>query len=204
MGNEKLTRLRVRQQAGENQFGVKLGDIRKLAKEIENNQTLALELWKTGNVDAQLLSILLLNPKKLSVDQLDETVRTVSCEQVADWFSAYIVKKHPQKETLREMWMVTEDPMAARAGWAITEERVVKSRGELDLSLLLTRIESEMGEADPLVQWTMDDEQYPGRNRHLLGRTSRTSPRHRGDLGDLQGLSRFQGVHLPLCPDLDQ
>ena len=52
--------------------------------------------------------------------------------------------------------MTTDDPMAGRAGWSLTAERVVKSPDGLDLSALLDRIESEMGNAAREVQWTMN------------------------------------------------
>ena len=42
------------------------------------------------------------------------------------------------------------------ARWSLTAERVVKSPEALDLSALLDRIESEMGNAAPEVQWTMN------------------------------------------------
>jgi 3-methyladenine DNA glycosylase AlkD len=52
--------------------------------------------------------------------------------------------------------MATDDPWAARAGWSLTAGRVVKSPEGLDVVALLDRIESEMGRADPAVQWTMN------------------------------------------------
>src|SRR5262245_49194189 len=42
--------------AGDNQFGVQRGDVRKLANKIKTNHELALVLWKTGNIDAQFLA----------------------------------------------------------------------------------------------------------------------------------------------------
>ena len=42
------------------QFGCAMGDIRNLAKKIKTDHDLALELWKTDNIDAQLLAILLM------------------------------------------------------------------------------------------------------------------------------------------------
>jgi 3-methyladenine DNA glycosylase AlkD len=156
LGNEKMRAQNTKHGAGENQFGVRLGDVRKLAKAIKTNHALAIALWETGNVDARLLAILLLKPKNLSADAVDAMVRSVTFVQVADWFNAYVVKQHPQKENLRQGWMAAEDSMAARAGWALTAERVVKSSDGLDLSALLDRIESEMGNAAPEVQWTMN------------------------------------------------
>ena len=52
--------------------------------------------------------------------------------------------------------MATNELMAARAGWSLTAKRVVKSPEGLDLPALLDRIESEMGNAAPEVQWTMN------------------------------------------------
>ena len=40
--------------AGVNQFGVKQGDIREIAKKIQTDHDLALKLWNTGNVAARL------------------------------------------------------------------------------------------------------------------------------------------------------
>ena len=156
LGNEKMRTQNTRNGAGDNQFGVRLGEIRKLAKKIKTNHELALALWETGNIDARLLATLLVTPKALSSSELDRMVRSVTFVQVADWLNAYVVKKHPDKETLRQEWMSAEDPMAARAGWNLTSERAVKSPEGLDLAALLDRIESEMGTADPTAQWTMN------------------------------------------------
>jgi 3-methyladenine DNA glycosylase AlkD len=52
----------------ENQFGVPLGDLRALAKKIKPpplDHDLALKLWETGNLEAQLLATLILKPKSL-------------------------------------------------------------------------------------------------------------------------------------------
>jgi 3-methyladenine DNA glycosylase AlkD len=156
LGNEKMRVQNTRNGADDNQFGVKLGDIRLLAKTIKTNHQLALSLWETSNVDARLLSTLLIDPKALSASEMDRMVRSVTFMQVADWLTAYVVRQHPDQETLRKKWMLSSEPMAARAGWSLTSGRVVRSPEGLDLSTLLDRIESEMSSAAPQVQWTMN------------------------------------------------
>jgi 3-methyladenine DNA glycosylase AlkD len=156
LGNETTRAHNTKHGAGDNQFGVKHGDIRALAKKIKANHELALSLWETGNVDAQLLAILLIKPRDLSRDQLDRMVRSGKFAHVADWLNSYVVKQHADREALRQEWMATDDRWAARAGWSLTAGRVVKSPEGLDLATLLDRIESEMGNADPVVQWTMN------------------------------------------------
>lgn len=159
LGDEKRRAHNAKYGAGKNQFGVALGDIRTLAKKIKTNHELALDLWKTENIDAQLLAILLMKPKSLLAAEMDEMVRSATFVHVADWLNAYVVKNHPDNETLRQRWMVDDDPphpMAARAGWSLTAGRIGKGAEGLDLAALLDRIESEMGDAAPEVQWTMN------------------------------------------------
>jgi len=157
LGDEKRRAYNIKNGAGDNQFGVKMGDIRKVAKTIKTNHELALELWESDIIEARLLAILILKPKMLSAEEMDQMVRSATYVQVADWLNSYVVKKHPDKETLRQAWMTDDDPMAARAGWNLTDELVVKNPENLDIPVLLNRIESEMGNAAPEVQWTMNN-----------------------------------------------
>ena len=157
LGTAKVRALNAKSGAGDNQFGVSLGDIRAVAKKIKTNHELALALWENGNVDAQFLATLLIEPKKLSTKEMDRMVRSISFVRVADWLISYVVRQHPDKETLRQKWMADDDRWAARAGWDLTAERVGKSPEGLDVAALLDRIESELADADPEVQWTMNN-----------------------------------------------
>ena len=156
LGDEKVRAHNKKNGAGDNQFGVRLGNIRKLAAKIKTDDQLAIALWDTGIIDARLLAILLIKPKSLSRDEMDQMVRSGNFVQVADWLNSYVVRKHPDKESLRQSWMEDDDPWAARAGWSLTSERIGKNPGGLDLQTLLDRIESQMGTAASEVQWTMN------------------------------------------------
>lgn len=157
LGSAKVRAQNAKAGAGDNQYGVALGDIRALAKRIRTDHALALSLWETGNVEAQFLATLLIQPKKLTAIEMDRMVRSISFVRVADWLNSYVVRQHPEKEALRLEWMVADDRWAARAGWDLTSERVAKSPDGLDLPALLARIESEMASADPEVQWTINN-----------------------------------------------
>ena len=156
LGSEKMRAQNAKHGVGDNQYGAKLGDIRKVANEIKADHALALELWETGNFEARLLAILVMKPKALSAGEMDAMVRSNRVPQVSDWLNSYVVKAHPEKETLRRQWMETDHAMAARAGWSLTAERIAKSADGLDLPALLDRIESEMAAAAPEPQWTMN------------------------------------------------
>ena len=148
--------------APENHFGVKAGDIRTIAKKIKTDHELALKLWDTGNVEAQLLATLIINPKSLSAEEVDRMTRSTTYGHVAEWMNNYVIAQHPQKEALREKWMKEKekDRWAARAGWHLTASCVNKGGKDaesLDLPGLLDRIEKGMPKAKPETQWTMNN-----------------------------------------------
>lgn len=140
-----------------NQFGVKLGDLRAIAKKLKTDHALALELWETGNVEAQLVATLIADGKALSASEVERWTRSTTCAQVADWLNAYVVAPHPEREALRVKWMKAKDRWAARAGWNLTAIRVAKEPAGLDLEALLDRIEAELPQAPSEVQWTMNN-----------------------------------------------
>jgi len=142
------------------QFGCKTGDIRKLAKKIKTDHELGQKLWKTGNMDAQMLAILIMKPKELSAEQLDTMVREARFAWVADWLHSYIMKVQPddEKEMLREKWMKKneKDSWAARSGWQLTASKINNGEDGVDVVALLNRIDKEMPRAKPETKWAMN------------------------------------------------
>ena len=184
LGFEKVRLQNKKSGADDNQYGVKNGDIRTIAKTIKTDHALGLELWETGNLDAQQLAILVMKPKELSLTEMDKMVKSIRWTGVADWFNSYIVKEYPDKEKLREKWMTSKDRWAARAGWSLTAGRVVREPDGLDLPGLLDRIEKEMPKAPPEVQWTMN---------FTLGNIGINHPAHRNRalaIGEKLGIYR--------------
>jgi len=156
LGDEKMRVHNKKRGAGDNQFGVKMGDIRTLAKKIKTNHELALELWDTENVDARFLATLIIDPKKLSNDEIARIVSSEKFTHIADWFYSYVIKLYSDKETLRQEWMHSSDVMHARAGWSLTSGCVARNPELVNIPALLDTIESEMAQAAPEVQWTMN------------------------------------------------
>lgn len=198
MANETMYAHNVKNGAGKNQFGVKLGDIRNLANKIKNDQDLGLQLWGTKNIDAQLLSILILKPKALSTKQLDDMVRSIEFVQVADWINAYVLKDHPEREVLRQKWMDSDHVWAARSAWSLTAGKVARDHSEMDLKGILDRLEAEMPKAPSEVQWTMNT---------TLAQIGINHPAHRKraiDIGEKLGVYRdypvSKGCTSPFAP----
>jgi len=162
LGSEKTRQMNAKNGVGDNQYGVAMGDLRTLAKQIKTNHELGLALWATGNWDTMLLATLLFKPKLFSAEEVDAMVRAIPYDpkamhsQLGDWVMTNIVRPHPDKEALRQRWMDTDAIATRRAGWSLTADRVCKDREGLDASALLDRIEKEMGSSPVPVQWTMN------------------------------------------------
>jgi 3-methyladenine DNA glycosylase AlkD len=156
LGSERMREFNIKRGSGQNQFGLKMGDIRNVAKKTKADHALALALWDTENSDARLLATLIIDPKKLSHEDINRMVKSEKYVHVADWLYSYVIKLHPDTEPLRNEWMSSKDVMCARAGWSLTSGCVARNPDILDLPALLDRIETEMADAAPEVQWTMN------------------------------------------------
>jgi len=91
----------------EDAIGVKVPDIRKLAKTIGMNNDLAVELWNTGIHEARMLASMITDPQKVSEEQIDEWVACfdswdlcdVTCDMIGR--TSFVVKKI-EEYSLRE------------------------------------------------------------------------------------------------------
>jgi hypothetical protein len=201
LGNVKVRAQNAKSGAGDNQFGVSLGDIRALAKKIRTDHPLALSLWETGNVDVQFLAALLIQPKKLSPDEMERMVRSIAFVRVADWLVAYVVRQHPDKEALRQKWMprTTAGRPAPDGTLPRSGSRRVRT-GSISRRCWIASIRNGQRRSGS----AMDDEHDSCDNRNPLPQTPQAGHRHRREVGNLSGLSRVEGLHVPLRPDLDQ
>jgi len=82
------------------------------------------------------------------IRSLAKAIKTNRQQALAIW--------ETENETLQEMRMKPEDPMTASAGWSLTVDRVAKRPEGLELTVLQESIETEMANAAPETQWTMN------------------------------------------------
>ncbi len=92
----------------------------------------------------------------MSISKVDSMNCSEKFSQVANWFNAYLVKAHPENETLQELWMKPEDPMTASAGWSLTADPVAKRPEGLELTVLQESVEMEIANAAHETQRTIN------------------------------------------------
>src|SRR5690606_34194413 len=88
----------------------KLGDLRKLAKDIKKDHELAMELWSTQMFLPRQLAILIMDNKLLSQDlinKLDKDMQTHPLKernQLIDWLMANQLVKERKTVALIQSW----------------------------------------------------------------------------------------------------
>jgi 3-methyladenine DNA glycosylase AlkD len=103
----------------EGRLGVKVPDMRKIAKEAGKDHTLALELWKTGIPEAQIVAALVGEPEKLSDAQMEDWVRDFNSWDVCDQVCMNLFDKSPLALKKINDWARREEEFVKRAAYAL-------------------------------------------------------------------------------------
>lgn len=101
---------------GENMYGVSLADLRLLAKQIKTDQDLAVQLWATGNHDAQVLATLIADPAQFDAKTLDAWSKDLGNYVIADQFAGLAARTSYWRKKA-EKWHTARGEWIGRAGW---------------------------------------------------------------------------------------
>lgn len=98
-------------------FGVKVGDMKEIAKKIKGNQELALALYDTGNSDAMYLAGMVADGRQMTKRQLDAWVKGATWSMVSDYAVARVAAESPHARAVALKWIDSKKPLIASAGW---------------------------------------------------------------------------------------
>lgn len=117
MGTEQTRRTFLRHGA-RNLFGVKVGDLKTLVKDVKKDQELARALYDTGNSDAMYLAGLTVNPVSVTKEMLQDWVKKADWYMIAEYTVAWIAAESPYALELAREWIASPDEMTATSGWS--------------------------------------------------------------------------------------
>lgn len=141
----------------------KLGDLRKIAKDIKKDHELAIELWSAGIFFPRLLAILIMDNKRVSQDfinGLDSDMQAHPLDernQLMDWFMANQLTKDKKTIALIESWENSPSALQRRIFWYYQARlRWTGQTPPANTPELLTKIETNIAKEEPEVQWAMN------------------------------------------------
>tara|TARA_R110002074_G_scaffold32995_6_gene91920 strand:- start:771 stop:1415 length:645 start_codon:yes stop_codon:yes gene_type:complete len=141
----------------------KLGDLRKIAKEIKKNHDLALELWSTGEFYSRQMAILIMDKKLLNqefINQIDKDIQNHEYSeriQLTDWLMANQLTKDKKTISLIETWENSPSIIQRRVFWYYQARlRWTGQTPPNNTEHLLSSIEDKIAKEEAEVQWAMN------------------------------------------------
>jgi len=142
---------------------IKLGDLKKLAKEIKKDHDLAMQLWASGKRYPRMLAVLILDKKQLTQEIINHMVDDLQSHkvdervQIVDWLLANQLTKSKKAVALLESWEKADSPLLRRLFWY--HQARLRWMGKIphnNATALLDSLEVDMAGAEPEVQWAMN------------------------------------------------
>ena len=120
LGTEPLRTKAIADGAGENTLGVSPVKMTRLAKKINADQKLAVELWNSSIADAQILATMIADVPA-SVELLEAWIKGIHYQAVADAFVTNIVAKTSVVKEKMSQWIKSSDEFVLRCGYRVME-----------------------------------------------------------------------------------
>ena len=105
-------------------YGIGLTRLRKYAKQLGRDPKLAKQLWKTKVYEAKVISLLIDDPKTMTMEQAEEQVEQLQGGYLAHVFSSCdaTLAKTPFVLELMEKWIRSKDETRRRCGYGLLYE----------------------------------------------------------------------------------
>lgn len=159
-GTEKNRQTFLRHGAPSDTFGVSIADLKTIAKQIKGNQSLACELYETGNADAMYLAGIVADGSQMTKKQLESWAKDATWHMLSEYTVAWVASESPHGRELAMKWINSQQELIASSGWC-TYSGIVATTPDEELDLaeikeLLQRVVNEIDRAPNEVRATMN------------------------------------------------
>jgi hypothetical protein len=159
-GSEATKRTFLRHGAKEPFFGVKIADLKLIHKKLQGEQALALQLYATGNGDAQYLAGMIADGAQMTRAQLQRWADTAAWDMISGTTVSWVASEHPDGFALASKWIDSPQEHVARAGWTtlsalaatVPDERLPVK----EFSALLDRVARTLAAAPDGTRYSMN------------------------------------------------
>jgi 3-methyladenine DNA glycosylase AlkD len=160
LGTDGYKRILRNHGANEPMFGVKIEELKKYQKRIKKDYQLALDLYATGNYDAQYLAGLIADEVKMTKKDLKNWLANANCDALYGSTVPWIAAESKHGWDLAMEWIESKKENVASAGWNTLCSIVsIKDDADLDvaaLKRLLERVEKTIHDAPNHVRYGMN------------------------------------------------
>ncbi len=159
--------------SGEEILGVRVPEIRKLAREIGTNHSIATGLWEKKAHEARILATMIEDPLLIDVRQANRWVRDIDSWDLCDHFCGNLIVSTEHADSLLRAWVNSKEEFVRRAGFVLMAELAVKAKTADDrlfleyLELIENSKPDDRNFVKKAVSWAL--RQIGKRNKRLNG-----------------------------------
>ena len=113
-------------------FGISVVTLRGIAKQIGRNHSLALDLWKTGVLEARFLAAFIEEPDKITESQMDRWAKDFDNWAICDGCSLHLFDRTPFAWKKALEWTKRKEEFVRRAGFALIAVLAVHDKSAPD------------------------------------------------------------------------
>ena len=148
-GSEQTRKTLVRHCTVGPMFGVKIGDLKVIAKKIKGEQELACSLFETGNHDAMYLAGIVADGAQMTTKQLDAWAKAAASPMIAEYTVPGVASESPHARSLALKWMRSRKEPVACAGWNTYAGLIsVLDDDDLDLGEIADLLDAVLAQID--------------------------------------------------------
>ena len=200
LSSEKAARIYQKVVVSESVLGVNKGPLRKLAQTYLPNHELGLALWETKVYEARIMATMIIEPKKLTIEDLDRLISESNSVFVIDELCFDVFESFAANIELFQRWVKHPDLMHQRVAYNAAIVEVHRKRVTLvQAEALLDRIEAELCDSEELVKYAMNRcmveiaINYPDLTQRVLTKSEQ--------MGVYKEMKVAKGCTSPYAPD---
>jgi 3-methyladenine DNA glycosylase AlkD len=138
----------------ERALGIRIPQLRALARRIGRDHAMAAELWASAIHEARILAAFVEDPSQVTPEQMEAWTGDFDSWDVCDQTCSAVFARTPYAYDKAEAWSEREDEFVKRAGFALMAALAVHDKRAADekLAAFLPLIEREAGDGRNLVR----------------------------------------------------
>lgn len=118
LGKERTKKIYISNGAHEPIFGVATGAMKPIAKYLKLNQSLAEELYATGNYDAMYFAGIIADPKAMTAQDYDRWMDAAYFYMLSDYVVAVTLSESDIAQQVADKWIASGEELRMSAGWS--------------------------------------------------------------------------------------
>jgi len=163
----------------ENAYGISIPNLRKIAREIGKDHSLAQQLWESDIREARILASMIDDPKIVAEEQVEEWVSDFTYWEICDQCCMNLFEKTEFAYQKCFQWASREEEFVKRAGFvlmarlAVSDKKAADERFEEFLPIIMGGSTDERNYVKKAVNWAL--RQIGKRNLNLNARAIETA-----------------------------